>query len=239
MVSSSASPATEEWDNVIAYTGSVSLEKAGTLVGSFDVAESMDEYLFCVSLPGVIRDEKVISCEVRPDGRILIKGESATGESMVCKHSMVFKMQTQNLCPPGEFTVSIQLPDGWEKPNIEDREQCSVDSGTRSHWQYGGRVCGKKKQELVEYICSLFVQKVADKPEVTAQSSVEQKTMETTLASEQWKKVSIATHVMQQGPVSGRKHQLGLIEPVTKEEAIKALNDINDSKAPRFDGYNS
>ncbi|XP_047252005.1 alpha-crystallin domain-containing protein 22.3-like [Capsicum annuum] len=110
MVSSSASPDREEWDNVIAFTGSASLEKAGPLVGSVDVAESMDEYLFRVSLPGVTRDEKVISCEVRPDGRIVIKGESATGESTVCKHSMVFKMQTQNLCPPGEFTVSIQLP---------------------------------------------------------------------------------------------------------------------------------
>ncbi|KAF3684847.1 Alpha-crystallin domain-containing protein 22.3 [Capsicum annuum] len=106
MVSSSASPASEEWDNVISFTGSASLEKAGPLVGSVDAAESMDEYLFRVSLPGVTRDEKVISCEVRPDGRILIKGESATGESMVCKHN------------------------GWEKPNLEDQEQCSVDSGT-------------------------------------------------------------------------------------------------------------
>ncbi|KAF3684848.1 Alpha-crystallin domain-containing protein 22.3 [Capsicum annuum] len=131
MVSSSASPSREEWDNVIAFTGSASLEKAGPLVGSVDVAESMDEYLFRVSLPGVTRDEKVISCEVRPDWRILIKGESATGENTVCKHSMVFKMQTQNLCLPGEFTVSIQLPvDGWEKPNLEDQEQFSVDSGT-------------------------------------------------------------------------------------------------------------
>ncbi|KAM3325166.1 hypothetical protein P3S67_000290 [Capsicum chacoense] len=70
----------------------------------------MDVYLFRVSLPGVTRDEKVISCEVRPDGRILIKGESATGESTFCKNSMVFKMKTRNLCPSGEFTVSIQLP---------------------------------------------------------------------------------------------------------------------------------
>ncbi|PHU06775.1 Alpha-crystallin domain-containing protein 22.3 [Capsicum chinense] len=58
MVSSSASPASEEWDNVISFTGSASLEKAGPLVGSVDVAESMDEYLFRVSLPGVTRDEK-------------------------------------------------------------------------------------------------------------------------------------------------------------------------------------
>ncbi|PHT25029.1 Increased DNA methylation 2 [Capsicum baccatum] len=63
-------------------------------------------YLFRVSLPGVTRDEKVISCEVRPDGRILVKGESTTGERTVCKHN------------------------GWEKPNLEDQEKCSVDSGT-------------------------------------------------------------------------------------------------------------
>ncbi|PHT38469.1 hypothetical protein CQW23_22042 [Capsicum baccatum] len=44
MVSSSASPAREEWDNVIASTGSASLEKASPHVGSVYVAESMDEY---------------------------------------------------------------------------------------------------------------------------------------------------------------------------------------------------
>ncbi|KAM3378195.1 hypothetical protein P3S68_010608 [Capsicum galapagoense] len=77
-------------------------------MGSVDIAE--DAYLFRVSLPGVARDEKVFRCDVGPNGRILIRGVSVTGERKVRRKNMVFKMQTQNLCPPGEFTVSFQLP---------------------------------------------------------------------------------------------------------------------------------
>lgn len=35
---------------------------------------------------------------------------TSTGEKTVKKHNMVFQMQSQNLCPPGEFSVSFQLP---------------------------------------------------------------------------------------------------------------------------------
>ncbi|PHT41364.1 hypothetical protein CQW23_20218 [Capsicum baccatum] len=41
-----------------------------------------------------------------------------TGESKVCWKNMVFKMHTQNLCPPGEFTVSFQLPDPIDHRNL-------------------------------------------------------------------------------------------------------------------------
>lgn len=50
------------------------------------------------------------SCDVRPDGKILIKGVSTTGEKTVCRNFQIFKMQTQNLCPPGRFSISFQLP---------------------------------------------------------------------------------------------------------------------------------
>lgn len=50
------------------------------------------------------------SCEIEPDGKILIKGTTTTGEKTVCKHNQVFKMLSQNLCPPGRFTISFQLP---------------------------------------------------------------------------------------------------------------------------------
>ncbi|PHT61021.1 hypothetical protein T459_35129 [Capsicum annuum] len=76
--------------------------------------------VFSVSLPGFARDERkdlpvhvvteVFRCDVGPNGRILIRGVSVTGERKVRRKNMVFKMQTQNLCPPGEFTVSFQLP---------------------------------------------------------------------------------------------------------------------------------
>ncbi|PHT41139.1 Increased DNA methylation 2 [Capsicum baccatum] len=106
----------EEWDNLInhanggvALTGSVLLGKVGPLIGAVDTAESEDAYVFRVSLPGVARDEKVFRCDVGLNGRILIKGVSVTGERKVRRKNMVFKMQTQNLCPPGEFTGSFQL----------------------------------------------------------------------------------------------------------------------------------
>ncbi|KAJ8572920.1 hypothetical protein K7X08_009431 [Anisodus acutangulus] len=117
MVFSTTRPAKEEWDNLINYanggvavTGSALLGKVGPLIGSVDIAESEDDYVFRVSLPGVARDEKVFRCDVGQDGKILIKGVSVTGENMVCRNNMVFKMQTHNLCPPGEFSVSFQLP---------------------------------------------------------------------------------------------------------------------------------
>ncbi|PHT62100.1 Alpha-crystallin domain-containing protein 22.3 [Capsicum annuum] len=123
--------AREERDNFInhangraALTGSALLGEVGSFMGSVDIAESEDAYVFRVSLPGVARDEKVFRCDVGPNGRILIRGVSVTGERKVRRKNMVFKMQTQNLCPPGEITVSFKLPDGREKLNSEEQEQC-------------------------------------------------------------------------------------------------------------------
>nr|CAN61082.1 hypothetical protein VITISV_041915 [Vitis vinifera] len=50
------------------------------------------------------------SCDIKPDGKILIKGVTTTGEKIVCRNFQIFKMQTQNLCPPGHFSISFQLP---------------------------------------------------------------------------------------------------------------------------------
>ncbi|KAG5414822.1 hypothetical protein IGI04_002389 [Brassica rapa subsp. trilocularis] len=94
----------------VALTGSAAMGKIGPTIGLVDIAESDDSYYFRVSLPGVSRDEKEFSCEIEPDGKILIKGATTTGEKTVCKHNQVFKMLSQNLCPPGHFTISFQLP---------------------------------------------------------------------------------------------------------------------------------
>jgi hypothetical protein len=50
------------------------------------------------------------SCEVEIDGKVLIRGVTTTGEKTVYRYSQVFDMQTQNLCPPGHFSISFQLP---------------------------------------------------------------------------------------------------------------------------------
>ncbi|CAN4111167.1 unnamed protein product [Withania somnifera] len=125
MVFFTACPAREEWDNLINYandgvalTGSALLGRVGPLIGSVDIAESEDDYVFRVSLPGVARDEKVFRCDIGPSGKILIKGVSTTGEATVYRDNMVFKMQTRNLCPPGEFSVSFQLPGPIDHQNL-------------------------------------------------------------------------------------------------------------------------
>ncbi|KAL0005875.1 hypothetical protein SO802_013436 [Lithocarpus litseifolius] len=56
------------------------------------------------------KKNKDFSCEVEPDGKIVIKGVTTTGEKIVCKNSQIFQMQSQNLCPPGHFSISFQLP---------------------------------------------------------------------------------------------------------------------------------
>ena len=56
----------------------------------------------------VIADE--FSCDLEPNGKVLIKGITSTGEKIVHKNSQVFEMCTQNLCPQGRFSVSFQLP---------------------------------------------------------------------------------------------------------------------------------
>jgi hypothetical protein len=50
------------------------------------------------------------SCEVDTNGKVLINGVTTTGEKTVSRYSQVFQMQTQNLCPPGHFSVTFQLP---------------------------------------------------------------------------------------------------------------------------------
>lgn len=96
--------------NGFALTGSAAMGHVGPIVGQMDIGECKDSYLFRVSLPGVKRDEKEFSCEVDNDGKVLIRGVTTTGEKRVYRYSQVFEMQSQNLCPPGQFSIAFQLP---------------------------------------------------------------------------------------------------------------------------------
>ncbi|KAK6139366.1 hypothetical protein DH2020_026874 [Rehmannia glutinosa] len=109
-------PSREEWSNIVAtiksgfaLTGSAA-GHVGPALGLMDIGESEDSYLFRVSLPGVKRDERDFSCEVESDGTVIIKGMTVTGERIVEKYSQAFEMQSQNLCPPGPFSISFKLP---------------------------------------------------------------------------------------------------------------------------------
>ncbi|KAL8117049.1 increased DNA methylation 2 isoform X2 [Apium graveolens] len=109
-------PTREELSNMTAatkgtaITGSAAKGQIGPALGLIDIGECEDSYLFRVSLPGVRRDEREFSCEVEDDGKVLIRGVTVTGEKTVCRYSQTFEMQSQNLCPPGHFSIFFKLP---------------------------------------------------------------------------------------------------------------------------------
>ncbi|GAB2287343.1 hypothetical protein Dimus_021722 [Dionaea muscipula] len=97
-------------DNAYALTGSAVKGQVGPVIGLMDVGESKDSYLFRVALPGVKREDGAFRCEVESDGKVLIVGETITGEKTVYRYTQAFEMLTNNLCPPGPFTISFRLP---------------------------------------------------------------------------------------------------------------------------------
>ncbi|GMN43809.1 hypothetical protein TIFTF001_013020 [Ficus carica] len=110
-------PTKSELSNIVAatksgfaLTGSAAMGNMGPSVGLMDIGECEDAYLFRISLPGVKRDARDFSCEVESDGKVLIRGVATTGEKTVFRYSQMFEMQTQNLCPPGRFSISFKLP---------------------------------------------------------------------------------------------------------------------------------
>uniref|UniRef100_A0A2K1XZY4 SHSP domain-containing protein n=1 Tax=Populus trichocarpa TaxID=3694 RepID=A0A2K1XZY4_POPTR len=82
----------------------------GQVVGLVDIGECDDAYYFRVSLPGVRKDPNEFSYKIEADGKVLIKGVTITGERTVYKFSQKFEMLSRNLCPPGQFSISFQLP---------------------------------------------------------------------------------------------------------------------------------
>ncbi|KAH0726793.1 hypothetical protein KY284_002658 [Solanum tuberosum] len=131
MIFFTACPAREEWDNLINYanggvalTGSALLGKVGPLIGSVDIAESEDDYVFRVSLPGVARDERVFRCDVGPNGAIVIKGVSETGENMVRRDNM------DNRSFKGYLDQNIQLDGRREAKFEKTRSNAAVDFRT-------------------------------------------------------------------------------------------------------------
>ncbi|KAL4198102.1 hypothetical protein AMTRI_Chr03g44210 [Amborella trichopoda] len=102
----------EQWNPKpsIHFTGTARDARLGPLVGLVDIGSCKDAYLFRVALPGVKKDHRQFSCEVECDGKVLIKGVTVTGEKNMLRHSRWFHMRTENLCPPGPFTLSFRLP---------------------------------------------------------------------------------------------------------------------------------
>ena len=49
-------------------------------------------------------------CRIEANGTVTIEGVTTTGEKTVHRKHHTFQMTTRNLCPPGRFSVTFQLP---------------------------------------------------------------------------------------------------------------------------------
>ncbi|XAR62304.1 hypothetical protein NMG60_11017019 [Bertholletia excelsa] len=93
----------------VELTGTAAMVKGGPLVGLLDIGECGDAYIFRVSLPGV-RVDPDFRCCIQPSGKTKIEGVTTTGEKHQYRKYNTFQMLSANLCPPGYFSVSFQLP---------------------------------------------------------------------------------------------------------------------------------
>ncbi|KAJ7977999.1 alpha-crystallin domain-containing protein 22.3-like [Quillaja saponaria] len=92
--------------NGVVLTGAAAKGQVGPAVGAMDIAETEDSYFFRVNLPGVA--EQGFSCNIEPDGKVLIKGVTTTGEKTVCKNSQVFHMHLTKSMPAGSLLSIIR-----------------------------------------------------------------------------------------------------------------------------------
>ncbi|CAK7340747.1 unnamed protein product [Dovyalis caffra] len=90
----------EEWNNImnfaengVGWSGSAAMGKMGPIVGSVDIGESDDAYFFgSLFLVWQRMKVKEFSCDIKPDGKVLIKGvTTADSKSMSTgSHSISF-----------------------------------------------------------------------------------------------------------------------------------------------------
>ncbi|CAH8389966.1 unnamed protein product [Eruca vesicaria subsp. sativa] len=101
-------PGMKECDEepVVVTTGTASKRTSGVV----DIGVNKFAYFFQVALPGVSKDSGEFSCEIKSDGKVILEGSTTTGCKMIKRHSRVFKMNIQKLCPPGPFKLSFSLP---------------------------------------------------------------------------------------------------------------------------------
>ncbi|XP_062164386.1 increased DNA methylation 3 isoform X2 [Alnus glutinosa] len=92
----------------VVLTGTAKEGSAAPPIGLVDIGTSESAYLFRVALPGVCKDQCKVKCEIQRDGRVHIEGVITGG--VLKDSSTVYLMKVQELCPPGPFTISFNLP---------------------------------------------------------------------------------------------------------------------------------
>lgn len=81
----------------------------GPPIGLVDIGTNESGYIFRVALPGVRNNKSSLRCSIQLDGRVRIEGVIVESQ-FIKSSSKMFEMKQQQLCPPGPFTVSFNLP---------------------------------------------------------------------------------------------------------------------------------
>uniref|UniRef100_A0A1J3FVC4 Increased DNA methylation 3 n=1 Tax=Noccaea caerulescens TaxID=107243 RepID=A0A1J3FVC4_NOCCA len=91
------------------FTGTVKQGSIGPPIGLVDIGVSENAYFFRVQLPGTGKNQNKIKCEIQRDGRVRIQG--VIPEITIPSESgCLYRMQVQQLCPPGPFSIAFNLP---------------------------------------------------------------------------------------------------------------------------------
>ncbi|GJW83029.1 leucine-rich repeat protein [Tanacetum coccineum] len=134
----------------VAVSGSAA-KTVGPLIGSIDISESDEGFLFRVALPGVKKDE-TFKCDIQSDGTITIQGVTHTGEKKVHAHGMVFEMRAQNLAPPGDFSVSFQLGGDVDPSTLEH-----LLANVKDHSQFR-KICFVERPRMLKQLALWFLE---------------------------------------------------------------------------------
>ncbi|KAL6966472.1 hypothetical protein U1Q18_032252 [Sarracenia purpurea var. burkii] len=100
--------APEQVKPAVVLTGTAKEGRPGHPIGVTDIGESEKAYFCRVALPGLRNNESNITCDIDCDGRVHIQGTVTGG--VLKDPSTVYEMKVQELCPPGRFTISFNLP---------------------------------------------------------------------------------------------------------------------------------
>ncbi|XAR60376.1 hypothetical protein NMG60_11033722 [Bertholletia excelsa] len=94
----------------VVLTGTAKEGRAGPPIGTVDIGVNEKAYLCRIALPGLRNNESNLSCDIQRDGSVCISGVVKEGGRLIKDSLAEYEMKLQELCLPGPFTISFNLP---------------------------------------------------------------------------------------------------------------------------------
>ncbi|XP_052204490.1 increased DNA methylation 3-like isoform X2 [Diospyros lotus] len=104
-----ACAAPEEFNPCVVLTGTAKEGSCGPTLGLMDIGVSPKAYLCRIALPGIRKDESKLAVDIQREGKVTVRGMSPSGR-LLKDSSTVHVVRVQQLSPPGEFSISFNLP---------------------------------------------------------------------------------------------------------------------------------